>query len=57
MAQSISQHTLKVQVDQRLVRDNEVRVLRGDVNKLRQLMGGQPRHDLSSTLQWMLSDQ
>jgi GDP-6-deoxy-D-talose 4-dehydrogenase len=58
MAQSISQHTtLKVQVDQSLVRANEVRVLRGDVTKLAQLMGDRPRHELSSTLQWMLSDQ
>lgn len=56
MAQSISQHTLQVQVDQRLVRDHEVKELRGDVTKLAQLMGDQPRHDLSSTLQWMLSD-
>ena len=56
MAQIISEHTLQVKVDQRLVRDNEVRVLRGDVTKLAHLMGDQPRHDLSSTLQWMLSD-
>ncbi len=55
MAQSISQHTLQVQVDPRLVRDNEVRELRGDITKLAQLMGDQPRHDLSSTLQWMLN--
>ena len=55
MAQSISQHTLQVQVDPRLVRDNEVRELRGDSSKLAQLMGDQPRHDLSSTLQWMLN--
>jgi GDP-6-deoxy-D-talose 4-dehydrogenase len=57
MAQSISEHTLQIQVDQRLVRDNEVKVLRGDVTKLAHLMGDQPRHDLSSTLQWMLNDQ
>ena len=57
MAQGISEHTLQVQVDQRLVRDSEVRVLRGDVTKLAKLMGDRPRHDLSSTLQWMLSDQ
>ena len=57
MAQSISGHTLKVQVNHRLVRDNEVRVLRGDATKLERLMGDQPRHDLSSTLQWMLTDQ
>ena len=57
MAQSISEHSLQVQVDPRLVRDNEVRVLRGDVTKLAHLMGDQPRHDLSSTLQWMLNDQ
>ena len=55
MAQSISQHTLQVQVDQGLVRDNEVRELRGDNTKLARLMGDQPRHDLSSTLQWMLN--
>jgi nucleoside-diphosphate-sugar epimerase len=57
MAQSISQHTLKVQVNQSLVRDHEVKELRGDITKLAQLMGNQPRHDLSSTLQWMLNDQ
>ena len=57
MTQSISQHTLKVQVDQSLVRDHEVKELRGDITKLAQLMGNQPRHDLYSTLQWMLNDQ
>jgi nucleoside-diphosphate-sugar epimerase len=56
MAQSISQHTLEVRVDQSLVRNNEVKELRGDVTKLAQLVGDQPRHDLSSTLQWMLSE-
>lgn len=54
MAQDISQHAMNIQVDQHLVRDNEVKELRGDTTKLAKVMGQHTYKDLPATLAWML---
>ncbi|MDR2166089.1 MAG: NAD-dependent epimerase/dehydratase family protein [Zoogloeaceae bacterium] len=56
MAGSITGHTLLLRVDPALVRENEVRVLRGDNLRLKSLIGETVTfRPLEETLRWMLS--
>jgi len=54
MVASISGHTLEVEVDPSLVRDNEVRRLWGDSSVLDEMVGPINRIPLEETLRWML---
>jgi nucleoside-diphosphate-sugar epimerase len=52
--ENLTGHTLEVQVDSRLVRDNEVLRLVGDNSKIRSFIGVPPEISFESTLEWML---
>jgi nucleoside-diphosphate-sugar epimerase len=54
MVASISGHTLEVEVDPALVRENEVRRLWGDSSVLDEMVGPIERIPLEETLRWML---
>ncbi len=55
LLEGLTGHSLEVQVDARLVRDNEVRRLCGDPSRLRACAPGLPDYSLKDTLSWMLS--
>lgn len=50
----ISNHDFDVTVNPAFVRENEVKTLWGDRNKIEALTGKKPAYTLSDTLQWML---
>lgn len=54
MAETITGHSMRVEVNSALVRDNEVRTLCGDSSKLKGLIGGWDTPPLEDTLKWML---
>ncbi|MEZ5464485.1 MAG: GDP-mannose 4,6-dehydratase [Lysobacteraceae bacterium] len=55
MAEAITGRTLDVCVDERLVRANEIRCLRGSPDHLRELIGDWQSPPLQETLSWMLA--
>ena len=54
MIQDISGHDFNVTVNPTFVRENEVKLLRGDRSKIENLTGQRPTHDFRDTLAWML---
>jgi nucleoside-diphosphate-sugar epimerase len=54
MAETISGHTMRVEVNPALVRANEVRLLCGDSSKLKGMIGEWDTPPLEDTLKWML---
>lgn len=55
MCESISGHTIEVQVNPAFVRANEVKTLCGDNSRLRSIVGDWQSPALRSTLEWMLA--
>jgi GDP-D-mannose dehydratase len=55
MCESISGHSIKVEVNPAFVRANEVKTLCGDNSRLRSLVGDWQTPPLRDTLQWMLA--
>jgi nucleoside-diphosphate-sugar epimerase len=54
MAETITGHSMRVEVNPALVRANEVRILRGDSSKLKRMIGEWDTPPLEDTLKWML---
>jgi GDP-6-deoxy-D-talose 4-dehydrogenase len=54
MAETITGHSMRVEVNPALVRANEVRILRGDSSKLKGMIGEWDTPPLEDTLKWML---
>ncbi|MDZ7598497.1 MAG: hypothetical protein U5J82_09445 [Desulfobacterales bacterium] len=54
MAETISGHAMRVEVNPALVRANEVRILCGDSSKLKGIIGEWDTPPLEDTLKWML---
>ncbi|MBC3832239.1 GDP-mannose 4,6-dehydratase [Undibacterium amnicola] len=57
LVEDIAGYQIQVQVNPAFVRANEVRILVGDPNKLRECIGDLPTIELQQTLQWMLSEE
>jgi nucleoside-diphosphate-sugar epimerase len=55
LAQTLSGHSLEIQVNPQFVRANEVRVLRGSAARLRSLMPDWRARPLRETLAWMIA--
>ncbi|MES2159346.1 MAG: GDP-mannose 4,6-dehydratase [Pseudomonadota bacterium] len=53
---NISAHNFSIRVNPAFVRQNEVKMLWGDRNKLETLLNQKPIHDLHDTLAWMLAN-
>jgi nucleoside-diphosphate-sugar epimerase len=56
MCREITGHDMDVQVNPRFVRANEVRVLKGDNQRLTKVVGAWKSYTLRETLEWMLED-
>jgi len=56
MAEAITGHSMRVEVNPAFMRANEVRTLSGDPTKLRNLIGPWDTPSLDETLRWMLSE-
>ena len=56
MAESITGHKMRVEVNPAFVRSNEVKTLSGDPSRLRSLIGPWETPPLEETLRWMLGD-
>ena len=56
LVETISRHSMTVEINPRFVRANEVRTLYGDNSRLTQMIGPLPMPQLRDTLQWMLDD-
>jgi len=56
MCKAITGHDIRVEINSAFVRENEVRVLRGDDTRLRTLLAGWQPIELRDTLRWMLAD-
>lgn len=54
LCQKITGHTIEIQVNPQFVRDNEVRILKGDNTLLQERLGAVAEYDLEQTLTWML---
>lgn len=54
LCQKITGHHIEIQVNPQFVRDNEVRVLKGDNQLLQKIIGPIEQYDLEQTLKWML---
>lgn len=54
LCQRISGHEIDIRVNPAFVRANEVRVLRGSNDRLKQLIGDWSSPEISQTLEWML---
>ncbi|MFA6040025.1 MAG: GDP-mannose 4,6-dehydratase [Methylophilus sp.] len=55
MSAKLSDHSLEVRVNPNFVRQNEVKILRGNRSLLDSLIGTQDGYSLKETLSWMLS--
>lgn len=53
LAEKITGHSLRVEVNPAFVRDNEVKTLRGDAARLRSYIGDWETQPLEDTLRWM----
>lgn len=56
LCEKITGHGMEIKVNPEFVRANEVRVLTGDNNRLKGLIGDWQRYDFEDTLAWMLKD-
>lgn len=54
LCQKITGHNIEIQVNPQFVRDNEVRILKGDNTLLQERLGAVAQYDLEQTLTWML---
>lgn len=54
LCEELTGHRMEVRVNREFVRDNEVRMLRGDSSKIQNLLSSWKPVDLASTLKWML---
>ena len=54
MASEITGHDIEVRVNPDFVRENEIKTLRGSRTKLDAAIGGERRHGIRETLEWML---
>lgn len=54
LCQKITGHNIDIQVNPRFVRNNEVRVLKGDNKLLERTIGSVDQYNLEQTLTWML---
>lgn len=57
MAETISGHSINVEVNPAFVRQNEVKTLSGDPARLQELIGELEAPSLEATLRWMLSHE
>jgi nucleoside-diphosphate-sugar epimerase len=55
LIEKITDHTLKVEVDSKLARPNELRTLVGDPARLVKLVADLPRYSIEETLEWMVA--
>jgi len=56
LCEQITGHSIEVKVNPEFIRHNEVRILKGENSRLRNLVGNEYEHyDLETTLRWMLS--
>jgi nucleoside-diphosphate-sugar epimerase len=56
LCEKITEHQITVKVNPEFVRKNEVRILKGDNQRLKKLIDNWRPIDLEETLQWMLED-
>jgi len=56
MVEEIAGHKIEVRVNPHLVRENEVKRLRGDTARLNSLVGNMQKPALTETLRWMLEE-
>lgn len=56
LCERISDHSIEVRINPDFVRENEVRVLRGDNNRLKKIISDINSINLEDTLSWMLSE-
>lgn len=56
VACEIADHQMEIDVNPALVRENEVRSLRGDNSLLRDLIGDIPAYPINETLRWMITE-
>lgn len=56
LCEKITGHGIEIQVNPKIVRANEVRVLTGDNSRLKRLIGDWQSHNMEETLRWMLQD-
>jgi len=55
LCEKITGHSIETQVNPQFVRANEVRVLKGDISRLKEVIGNWQAYSLETTLTWMLS--
>ena len=53
--ESISGHSLKVEINPKLIRKNEVKYLAGDPSKLHTFLPLTPGRDITATISWMIN--
>ena len=56
LCEEITDHPIEIQVNQKFVRTNEVRVLTGDNSRLKSLIGEWHTYSMKETLRWMLQE-
>jgi len=56
LCEKITGHPIEIQVNQKFVRSNEVRVLTGDNRRLKSLIGEWRAYSMEETLRWMLQE-
>ncbi|HIL77856.1 MAG TPA: NAD-dependent epimerase/dehydratase family protein [Methylococcales bacterium] len=54
LCEQITSHKIEIHVNPQFVRDNEVKVLKGDNSLLKKMTGNTSQYDLERTLRWML---
>lgn len=57
LCEKITGHNIEIQVNPEFVRANEVRILTGDNNRLKNVIGDWQSYNLEDTLRWMLQDK
>ena len=55
LCREVTGHDIKIEVNPDFIRENEVRVLRGDNSLLREIIGDWDKYALEDTLRWMLA--
>jgi nucleoside-diphosphate-sugar epimerase len=55
LVEKITSHTLKVEVDPKLARPNELPILVGDPSRLNKLVPKLPKYNVEDTLAWMIA--
>ena len=54
LCEKITGHNIEIKINPKFVRANEVRILTGDNNRLKEVIGDWQLHNLEKTLRWML---